>query len=1205
MENLFQNILIAVLTWVVLIGITGFIRVKSQFKNLKKKKDNNKPEASWEDSWKEPLRQEISKVLTKIRSVETQNKKIGQNIFENKRCYVVLGRGGVKSTGILTQAGVNVLYEYPGTSQNTKEFFNWQVSDNAVYIHVPRTEMVSEVYNGEKLKFLMEELKEVNSKVLTGIITYADLPSLQQEDCREEANEYRMTIDTILETLYLDVPVYVIGNSLEALPGYQAFFSLFNEDIFDQTLGFCLSYKESAMASDILGKRLHAMIANTKKISIDGFNSGVTGGYSVEDITVFPDSLKKLQKNLELFVLTVLKKSLKKENHFLRGLYFASGAVAAKIEEPSAMSQPGSSNDPFATEAFFEDSGFESSQTPFAEEEKKPANDLKTPANFLMATLKFVEVDKVITRFAKHKQKSASKTSIIFSLLLTLGGIGIASIALFGYTSGNMLLKHWEEKLEQVKSVPWQTSSDMRANLNSLETLRETITQIENQRPLTIAPGLYRDSEILPMAVNHYEKMMQVLMTKSLLVLEQNIRQDITDLNQAKARLERAGLDEEETLTDGEGISANLVYARKTLYTDLKTYLSLTDVGRAHYDEIVKESLIQNLRNLWQQTLRLPPEEAAPQHLKDLRNNAEVYVDNLLDGDVVKMFQARESLVEKARAMLVGGNKIEGLYDRMLVTFQSLAPITYSRMALEDNGMVVADEEVPGIYSRNGYNNHVKEFIKNESRQTRDWVLGEQKTDNPDAEPETNMKLAKALRQRYFKEYELAWVKFLNSIRVNMKVDYQEIGLNLENFASAYQESNPQGAQAFFYKIWDELNLLKINKTEVAEKALEHNKGKLGVLNRRYKGAVGSLTDKALLPEEKLARKFESIKIILESLQKGDMDKYFSSLRSFSQFIVNAGTAKQQVVDYMQQAFSETKANELNMSLGLTEIILQKIPAQDQAWTRRMFDEPLKILARQLLQITAEKIADDYKKEIYGYYKTFFSDKYPFNLGNEDRQVSLDELSGFFNNEDGNLKKFLKSIEPFVEINAKTSVKKHWNTLSLPIADEALKGLVRAKYMSSQLYSRLSKTLKFWNIDMTIQPNKRARIDMDLGKESVSIDRSDRPKKVSFKWPQRTFEKVNLKVTSVNGEYNKVYTGDWSLMQFLAPISTKLNNNKMKAQWRVRDRSYYLEVNMDILVDRPNNPFGNPKFFQFTPSEEFLKEVAEIDPEEIQLNLEE
>ncbi len=1165
-EDTTQNLLISIIVGVAGILISVIVKMKSHFKAIQKKqpKKNN---AEWELSWQKPLADETKEILKRIREVY---KKTGVTL-ESTKFFLVLGYKGTGKSSLVRESGHHMRYMFPSAQDKQKRkkiFFNWSVSDKGVYIEVPPEFLAVGDSVSQELLFLLELLKdEPKKKPIDAIIVTENIEAISGDlDSKVRADVIRKSIEGTMAQLQLELPVYLALTHVDEMPGAKLYCDAHDATFLKNSFGIALSHKESESARTIFDERYTELMNTLYDNQLFSIFTQQQKGIQPIETYAF---VKGLEENRSIFgdyIEVLCKKGLRKEISYFRGIYFT--GIQPNEDTPTQSSAPAA--DPFAGAAFFEDDTG-SSQVTGAPEAAIPetTNIANRMSYFASAFLAWVEGEKSLARFPRYRQSSMSRSAAIISFLMVIGAAGVAGYGIYGFTLGKVLLNRWEDKVEDARRMKWNAPKTIIREFPKFNGLREAIVDVEENRSVKIAPGFYRDAEVLPKAEKKHIVLSHNLTRNCVKRLEKDIRSNLN-----------AGVSDSQ---------------RNEVYKDFKLYISLTNAGQEHYDKMNVDSLGAGIARLWYKFLELTPYTASQLVKETLPLNARLYAQNIVDNkveSVSKLYISNPALIKKARIALAGDSEVEAIYQAMLNQANNAPALKITDMGISDNSLLVNSSEIPAGFTKAVFDSSISTFFSKTNSAQGDWVLGKDKEKST-----VNKALEKKVMQKYYRDYAFTWRQFINNITVKRHTDLQRLSGQLTELASASQDETLLGLRAFIEYVSINTSLVKdfsgakslANKVSSPNKKL-NNKAKI---LRRYQDDI---PESMLSPEERLAKKFSGFSVLTQQIRAKKFDDYFDDLIETAKFLIETSGTPERATEFLQKLFKGDRKNPINHAYGAAQEYIDQVPARQQD----MLEHTLQLLTREVVHtviaFAAQGIEADYEKQVVQNYQSYLQEAFPFNKEATDKQVSMDDLRFFFGGKSGSFTLFLNKIYDFVSLKSDECVVKNWKGIEMPFSSRALQGIHKAYRLSQALFHPNVDKLRQYQLKFTFEGNRRADLTVNFGKTQHEIKRGQEQKRFSLKWPDALINETGITVVTVDDTYSKSYKGEWGLLNLVKEYGEVKSQSSMDIYWPIKAKSYYINVNGALSVDRKFNPINDKTFFNLQISDVLVEE--RVDSEE-------
>ncbi|MGL1900516.1 MAG: hypothetical protein OCC49_00170 [Fibrobacterales bacterium] len=1168
LDDSLYNILISAAIAVLGLSISFLIKMKKHYNSIQKKKPKSNA-AEWETSWQKPLADETKEILKRIQEVY---KKTNVSI-EKTKFFLVIGQKGSGKSTLIRESGHHMRYIFPTArdkQQRRQIFFNWSVSDNAVYIEAPSDYLANGDKVAQELLFLLELLRdEPKKKTLDGIIVTEKVHDLADNDnAKARAQVNRKTVEGVMAQIQLELPVYVALTNLDTLPGAKLYCDAHEESFLNQSFGVSIKHSEAKDTRSVFDKRYGELLDGLYDNQMFSMYSQQKKGIAPVETYAFVRGLEERRANIGDYVEILCKKGLTKEISYFRGLYFTGVESVAKDQPSAAPVAP--ALDPFGGAAFFEDEGSTVSAAPEVNAIEEPEPVLGGLSYFAHAFLAWVEGEKELARYPKYRQSSMSRSAALISFLLFLGAAGVAGYGVYGFTMSKVLLNRWEELVNDARRLKWSQPKTIIREFSKYDGLRLAIEDIEENRSLKIAPGFYPDGKILPKAEKKHIVLSHALTRNCLKTLEKELNNRLT-----------AGVRDSE---------------RTEVYNDFKLYASLTTAGKGNYDKMNVDSVGAGLARKWYKLLGITPYTAS-QHIKEtLPLNARLYAQYLIDERVhkgSKLYVANPALVKKARRALAGESEVEAIYQAMLEAGNSAPALRLSDLGIEENSIIINAGEVPAAYTKAVYDSVIKPFFTKTNSAQGDWVLGKDKEKST-----VSKELEEKVMNKYYRDYAYTWRSFIKNITTKRTPDLQRLSEKLISLASASQDETLLGLRAFIEHVSINTNLVMdlSGAKNLANKVSGPNKklnNKMKVV-RRYQDDI---PESMLSPQERLSKKFSGFSVLTEQVRGKKFDDYFEDLVKTSKFLIETTGNPNEAITFLGELFKGDRKNPANHAYSAAQAYIDEVPARQQDLLKNTLLLIVREVVNSVVSYASIGLQEEYEKQVVTNYESYLQASFPFDHEEREKMASLEDLTFIFGGKSGTFTNFYKKIYDFIDMKSDYCGLKEWKGISMPFSSKALKGIHKAFKIQEALFHPNVDRLRQYQLKHKFMAVKRANLVMRYGNEEYSVMRGEDQKVFTMKWPDQKLEGISVEVETVDDTYTKNYKGVWGLISMVRDIGEKRNQNTVEINWPIKAKSYYISVDGEIQVDRRFNPLIVRDFF-ILPIEYTLVEEPNLEEKE-------
>jgi type VI secretion system protein ImpL len=556
------------------------------------------------------------------------------------------------------------------------------------------------------------------------------------------ARQLRERLTEITQRLGIRLPVYVIFTKADQLPFFAEYARNFSREQSRDVLGATLPVETVASAGSYVDRASDRLNEAFQRIfhSLAGRRLEILAREHETEIAgkayEFPRELRKVAAPAVSFLVELCRPSQLQVSPFLRGFYFT-GVRAVVHDEAAPVSAAHSAAGGYprggvaATGIFHQSEQYPSA----AVAAPVPAFVRREFPQWLFVERLFREVilrDEV----AMGVTQGGVRVNMLRRLILAGACVLCALIALgflVSYLGNRSLTRRVSEARREVAAL-----ASVRGGLPATESLRQldrlgslvdSLSRFSREGPpWRLRWGLYRGTALLPFARHTYFE-------------------GFGNLLFGGARV--ALLDSLRALPD----TARGADHYGSTYRRLKAHLITT----VRPDSSTVQFLAPVLMSHWQASRRLEP-----QRIELARRQFELYARELPFGNPYAI-GPDSAAVERARAFLRRYSGEERVYQSMIADAGRQArPVSFDRLAPQATAYVSAPHEVPGAFTRTGWNlmldalEHAERYLGGES-----WVIGEES-----GPPLDRQRVVEELRTRYLADYLRHWRTFMDSASV-------------------------------------------------------------------------------------------------------------------------------------------------------------------------------------------------------------------------------------------------------------------------------------------------------------------------------------------------------------------------------------------------------------------------------------------------------
>lgn len=682
--------------------------------------------------------------------------------------YMVLGTDDAGKTSAILASGQNFpvpeqLNQVGKSAVQTRNCKCWFAND-AIYVDTAGKYVSDPEQSLSEWRAILKALKKHRPvKALNGaVVTFsaADLLGRSTAELFELAASLRARIEDLRQTLGVRFPVYVLVTKLDQLPGFAEYFRILTEQEREQVWGVTFPYGEARTepVSELSGQIRDELALLEERIERDMIvrQQEEYDNRDRKKMYALPQDFHLLSGLVADVVHNIFFASRYNESQsytLLRGIYFCSS------HQPVDFSLVNNQSIMRKWFNYVEHKTPPVMATLIAQPKDRDflISDVSYGRQYFLKQL-FSDVIVKDKDLARHNLANESKFRLQRLLGHTLSVV-IAFILLNGFYNsyGNN-----SEYLAEVKSRVAVLGGEVNrfvssANDNLLPRTLMLAQSLPEYGSLDVFNptldwryGLYTGTDVVEASGSLYQYFLQRLLLPQ--------------------------IEQQATLALQEAVDGG---KPERIYDQLKLYLQV--FGQGKFD---RQSLTENITNLWEARGKLQPYEERQIFVSHLRN--------LLSSPEWRRYgqPADDGLVKYARAILQRQDLASRLYERLKDAAAQDAPadLTLSDMAKSRSGELfsVIDEHaeiaIPGLFTRSGYYDVFKKkmapglmWLEREDA----WVSGNgEEQGSQEAKPQVKMAgngvLVNPIQQQvlalYLDEYTRHWQDFLSNIRIKTDV---------------------------------------------------------------------------------------------------------------------------------------------------------------------------------------------------------------------------------------------------------------------------------------------------------------------------------------------------------------------------------------------------------------------------------------------------
>ncbi|MDF7631953.1 ImcF-related family protein [Erwiniaceae bacterium L1_55_4] len=560
--------------------------------------------------------------------------------------------------------------------------------------------------------------------------------------------------------------------------------------------------------------------------------------------------------------------------------------------------------------------------------------------------------------------------------------------------------------------------------------------------------------------------------------------------------------------------------------------------------------------------------------------------------------KADPELVRQVRTLLVRQMGVTNSESRQYQRVLSQVARQYADMRLADmtgdtdaGRLFTTDEVVPGMFTRQAWEDGVKpaiEKVARERREEMDWVLSDAPPPAGDASsPEA---LEARLTSRYFSDYSAAWLNFLNSLRLQpaptlsdaidqltLMADVRQSPLvALMNTLSVQGRTGQSGDAIADSLVKSAQNLLSREKRP----AIDQNSGPSGPLDATF-GPLLALTDSQ-------GSSSMSLRTFLTRV---------TQVRLRLQQVTNAADP-QAMTQTLAQTVFQGKTVDLTDTRDYGSLVAAGLGQEWSGFGQTVFVRPMEQAWQQVLMPAAGSLNTQWQQAVVNEWNSAFGGRYPFK--NVSSEVSLPLLAKYLNADNGRITRFLQSrLSGVLHREGTRWVPDSINAQGLTFNPAFLQALNQLSRISDVVFTSEEAGLNF-----ELRPGTAADVmqtDLIIDSQKLTY-MNQQPVWKRFTWPADT-EAPGASLSWISTKAGTRQYGDmpgsWGLIRLLDKAQISANpgiSSSWRLTWQAPDAR---PLNYILRTEAGEGPLALLKLRNFTlPADIFIISDAPDVPDE-------
>jgi type VI secretion system protein ImpL len=987
----------------------------------------------------------------------------GENALYELPWYMIIGNPAAGKSTAIANSGL----QFPFTDKNGKivqgiggtRNCDWFFTTDGILLDTAGRYSVHEEDRGEWFGFLDLLKKHRKRAPINGIIiavSITELTGSRPEFGINLAKNLRQRVQELTERLEVFAPVYVVFTKADLIAGFNEFFRDAERTEKNRAWGATMPYSITGSNQDVLSffdERFDELYEGLKEISLASMSLN-RGDRMEPGVFTFPLEFCSIKNPLRAFVATLFEENPFQFKPVFRGFYFT-----------SALQEGSSTNASSKRIAQRFDLKLQHPQQ--GQAEAFPQH------GFFLLNLfrKVIFADKELVAQYSSPGKIRFRYAAFFAAAalvgLSLGGWS------WSYLANRQLVSNVQADLDKVIKLQ-EKRGDLQSRFEALEILQDRIEQLEkyrSDRPWSLGMGLYQGDildrklreeyfsgikEVMlnPVAINLEAFLSEMNANADKLASMTRPSSGVSDSFDARTapKLGASGPTPAAPANFANNISSQQYKDASTSnveegYNSLKTYLMLGDKSHAESSHL-NDQLTRFWRGWLENNRGTMPRE---QMIRSAERLLTFYLTQIndplwpqIENKLALVDQARENLRRVIRGMAARDRVYADIKARASTRFPAT---TVARIVGDqDKELIVGSYAIPGTFTRDAWENFVKDAFKeaaNKELQSADWVLKTASKDDLTLEGSPEQ-IQKNLVEMYKTEYAKEWLKFVQGITVS-DLNSFENAVSAMNRLGDPQTSPVSKLIDTVYKetSWD-------NPSLVNEGLLRAQRGVIGWFKETILRQSPTPIDVTMnidpartdIPMGPVGMQFSGVaKLVVSkdkntSFMRGYID-FLSKLRSRFNQLKNQGDTGPGAKQFMQQTL-EGNGSELAEALKyVDEQMLTGMPDSQKQAIRPLLVRPLMQIFAVIVKPAESEINKTWLAQVYEPFQKTLANKYPFSAESK-IEASNAEIGQIFG-ADGAIAKFVNvSLGPLIVRRGDALAAKSWGNMGISLSPQVV-----------------------------------------------------------------------------------------------------------------------------------------------------------------------
>lgn len=1074
--------------------------------------------------------------------------------------FMITGPENSGKSTALAVSGLSFQFRYPRDNGGENlSGIKWFSGNNAIWIDIPGKINNSE--NTELFESVYQSLAKIRRKrPVDCIICIIDIGCIingSQQSIRKTALDLRNKFDEMIRYWGIELPVFCIFSRMDSMPGFTEFFYDNSVKWSDQFLGATfaneqvndLPSKKFNKEYDIICSSLKALYLKRSAKESDIITRRLISRFLIE--------FEGIKKKVSDFFEELFKDNPCEGKPVFKGFYFIScntneikGTNPKESVTLSKLSQTIICHplNPHRNENYYKGT-----------EQKS----FRKPGTLFIERLFFEVFPNGIQVLMKTRRTSKNGRIKYYSLcgVFSLIFISLVLYLFFSFEEAQKLY----DKINENVTLTNKKSDNLMDAYTQMQNISEMVERFRtfHQKGVPLSYGIgFIETE------RTYDKLKRIYFQQAFNLLSVPLA----------AYLESG-------IKNNSATGYNLTFENySSLYRYLKTYLSISEEvaeNRSRIDTMVIREIIEN--DFCPAMLNLKKVKRFPMNLETiLKKNIGLY-SYFLKTSEMPLIQQNLFLVKQARNRLAQIPDAKVIYESLSSRLKNTAP-SISIPGLSGDGVILNKKSINTIYTQDGWDRYVKNEIAIAIKNPViiDWVTGKNGIRNAVTDEK---KLKADLESMYIDDICMEWLSFLESI-------YYQRPEGISGTAQFLKKLSTEGSDisVIFENV---LRLSKVNTLPKENIAINAAKSYTEKKSASVKKKNIPMAKDAILKKDTLSKIEQFFKPLVSLVRSQDrsvgLSAYKENLNLISEKMVSCAGSKN-----FLEVFNGTDQDPLLSAWRETEKMIMSLPEYLQTAMTSVIRKPVEIAAETVLNSISEEINDVWYRNVYNFYNSKLSGKYPFYKSKED--ASVEATMEFLRPNTGIIYGFVQNnLSSYLARDGDKWKSRTVGCIYLQFNEDFYELLRKSDKISSSMFNN-DGSRKVQSVYFMPLPGNKVTGALNIGKQEYKI--VDDKLGLCLQWPEETQSHGITIRLFIHQNYTDElkFRGDWALLRLFESAQVNIQNStSIIARWeRNIQNMIIIPYGVRAKFSETVFPFGEKEYFRIKCPERIVERNAGV-----------